>query len=283
MNFIKQLIFRRKIDRDVDDEIREHIAEKAAELVAQGMSPADALLAARREFGNVGLTAERAAKCGAGPLEELLAGPPLCPASTPPRARLRGRQPSPPSRLGIGANTAVFSVVNAVVLRPLPFPDSGRLVSVQARVTQEGAPRNRRTSPTRMFFEFRKPTPRSSTWSPITTPAWPSAASAKPSTCLRRSSPGTCSTPSACRRLAGRGFRPEEEAPASGCDSRLPALGGKVQRGPVDCRPDHLPSIASRTPWWAWRRAALHSRGNPEVQLWTTLAIDAASGHQGLP
>jgi len=155
MNFVKRLILRREIDRDVDDEIREHIAEKAAELEAQGMAPTAALLAARREFGNVALTAEQSREVWQyAPLEELLADL---------RYALRQLRRAPAFAaaaiatlaLGIGANTAVFSVVNAVVLRPLPFPDSGRLVTVQARVIQEGAPRPENISYP-MFFEFRK-------------------------------------------------------------------------------------------------------------------------------
>src|SRR5207302_1723105 len=39
--------------------------------------------------------------------------------------------------LGIGANTAIFTVVHAVLLAPLPFPDAGRIVAVQSRNLQE--------------------------------------------------------------------------------------------------------------------------------------------------
>src|SRR3974377_2149952 len=45
--------------------------------------------------------------------------------------------------LGIGANTAIFTVIDSVLLRPLPYPDSGRLVKIWGRFTGIGIPGDR--------------------------------------------------------------------------------------------------------------------------------------------
>ena len=55
--------------------------------------------------------------------------------------------------LGIGANTAIFSVVNAVLLRPLPFPDPTSLVSIFETDTQRGQQRGSHSFPN--FFDLR--------------------------------------------------------------------------------------------------------------------------------
>src|SRR5207244_12484280 len=95
--------------------------------------------AARREFGNVTLLEERGREVWRWTiLENLISDV---------RYGFRQLRKSPAFAaaavvtlaLGIGANTAVFSVVNAVILRPLPFPEPDRLVSVRSRYTR-GAP-----------------------------------------------------------------------------------------------------------------------------------------------
>src|SRR3954451_7773255 len=56
--------------------------------------------------------------------------------------------------LGIGANTAIFSTVDAVLLRPLPFTDPDRVVMVWEDVTAAGFPRN--TPASGNYVEWRK-------------------------------------------------------------------------------------------------------------------------------
>lgn len=58
MGWFRQLLSRRRVYDDLSAEIREHLKEKIEELVAGGMSPKDASVAARREFGNLTLVEE---------------------------------------------------------------------------------------------------------------------------------------------------------------------------------------------------------------------------------
>jgi putative ABC transport system permease protein len=124
------LLRRGRIEDEMADEIRSHIDARASELVRRGLDPADALRRARLEFGAVERYKEevRAAR-GLRQVDEVLADL---------KCGLRGLRRAPgftivagiSLALGIGANTLVFSLVDAALLRPLALHEPEALVTI---------------------------------------------------------------------------------------------------------------------------------------------------------
>ena len=123
-------LFRHKRYEDLAVTIEEHIAEKTDELVESGMPREQAELAARRAFGNRTVVTERSREAWQWPkLESLLADVKLV------FRRLRNAPGFALTVLltlaiGFGANTSVFTVVDGVLLKPLPYPDSDGLAAL---------------------------------------------------------------------------------------------------------------------------------------------------------
>src|SRR5262249_61649099 len=127
---MKRRLWRRRQDRELDEEIASHLRLAIADRVERGEDVGEATRAVRREFGNVPLVKEvTRGMWGWIVLEQL---------AQDVRYALRALRKAPgftavaiaTFALGIGANTAMFSVINAVMLRPLPFPHSERMVSI---------------------------------------------------------------------------------------------------------------------------------------------------------
>ncbi|MFL6428642.1 MAG: ADOP family duplicated permease [Acidobacteriaceae bacterium] len=141
MQWLKHFLSRRRRYDDLAVSIREHLDERTEELMADGLQRDEAARKARREFGNATVISERSREAWQWPtIESIWADV---------RFALHQLRKSPgfaitailTLALGVGATTAIFSVVKAVLLAPLPYKDANRIVAVwTANNARDGEP-----------------------------------------------------------------------------------------------------------------------------------------------
>src|ERR1700729_2001701 len=138
MRWIKRIFSRGSSYDEITESIRQHLEERTEDLIQGGLSKEEAGHEARREFGNVTLMEERSREVWQWETLESIA------ADLKLVMRRLGRSPGfaitvvLTLAIGIGANTAVFSVLNSVLLRPLSYPEPEQLVAM--RMNAPGAP-----------------------------------------------------------------------------------------------------------------------------------------------
>jgi predicted permease len=124
------LVRSERLDRELDTELRHHLELLEAEHRARGLSAESARLAARRDFGALLRTQEAYRDQRGLPLLETLARDVRLSVRSMARTPVVTLAVLATLAIGIGANTAIFSVVHGVLIRPLPYPDADRLVSI---------------------------------------------------------------------------------------------------------------------------------------------------------
>ncbi len=146
------LFRQRRLDRELDGEILAHLEMAERDAIAAGLSPQEARTQARRGFGGIEQMKEehrdrRSVRWMENLLRDLRYG----------TAALK-RDPAFAAvtigllALGIGANTAMFTIVDAVLLKPLPFPDPERMV----RLWETPTPTGRNNTTTLTFLDWKR-------------------------------------------------------------------------------------------------------------------------------
>lgn len=131
---------RRQQERDLDREIRIDLDLEAAEQRDKGLSEEEARYAAQRAFGNTTSTKEETREMWGGVRIERLLQDVRYALRTMRKNRSFTTIAVLSLALGIGANTAIFTFINAALLKPLPYPNADRIVAVLQRPLKSDEP-----------------------------------------------------------------------------------------------------------------------------------------------
>jgi len=130
MRWLRNLFSRGKAYDDFAEEIQQHLDERVGALVAEGMDRDEAEHMARREFGNVTLLEERGREAWQWPTVDSLWPDIRFGLRQIVRYRTFTIMAVATLALGIGANTAIYTLIDSIMLRPLPYPQQDRLVQI---------------------------------------------------------------------------------------------------------------------------------------------------------
>jgi predicted permease len=207
------------MDRELDDEIASHLAEAEEEYIQQGLSPEDAHRAALRSFGGVTQTKEIYREVRSFMwLDDL--GRDLSHA-------LRALRRNPgftvvvvfTLALGIGANATIFSVVNAVLLEPLPYTDPARLVALKETRPLAGGTTGQRVNvpvSAGSFFDWRTQAPSLEEVAAVATLELIYAGGTEPEQIGAAAVSANFFPMLGVAPMLGRNFQPEEQRPDAG-------------------------------------------------------------------
>jgi putative ABC transport system permease protein len=138
-SWLRKLVIRRRLEREMQDELAFHLDARAADLVRSGLSPGEAHRQARIEFGGT----ERYKEClrdarHFGWIEALIRDFAYACRNFR-RAPLFVLSAAGAIALGVGVNSALFSIVYGILFRPLPVADAGAIRIVYMNVRGEGS------------------------------------------------------------------------------------------------------------------------------------------------
>src|SRR5580704_5833916 len=208
---LRNLLRKTRNDQELDAEVRGYVELLAEEKLRNGMKPGEAQRAARLELGGIEQVKEdvREARAGAwldSLLQDLRYG-----------ARMLRKDPGFTAialltlALGIGANTAIFSVVNAVLLRPLPYSNPQQLIVIKESSQRVGV----HSSSYPDFLDWRTQSKTISQMALLNNRAFNLSGVAQPENIEGYAVSPNCLSLLGVRPFLGRDFLPSEEVPGT--------------------------------------------------------------------